>query len=658
MNAWIMVAAACSMASMAWADGVADPAKGPVGGLAQTLEIPSPRGAQRLIVASPDGDMSEAWRVNADLADKSGLVPAATPGYAVSGRVIVQLAGPDGSARGALAGLGGRRVSGAPGFRVIDAGSVRAAAEVAKRLRGMPGVADAYVEAWSPMVLRSVPSDPFFFRQWHLRNGAVPVADANLEPAWTMGYTGAGVTIGITEFGWEHTHPDLAANFNPDATQEWLNAPEAHATACAGVAAAVGNNGLGGAGAAYGARISGQITGSSVDNALAFGFRNDLNHIKSNSWGPPDTGFVASMSPMELAAIADGTATGRDGRGVVFVWAAGNGGTRDRVDYDPYASSRYTIAVGAIGDQDTRSTYNETGSSMFVVAHSDGNNRRIYTADLTGEAGYSLTDYTDQFGGTSSAAPLAAGCIALALQANPQLTWRDVQHLLVHSARKCDPSHAGWAVNGAGHDINPNYGFGAIDAGALVALAQAWPGAGPEAHVDTGVQPVAATIPDNQPAGLTRTVTVSDDLVIESVELVLNVTHTYVGDLRIVLTGPSGTQSVLAEQRSDPTDHYNGYVFTTVRHWDERAAGQWTLNISDRSAVTTGVWNDWKLIFHGVRGAFCAADYNRDGVVDGEDYTIFLGYYGTGAKEADLTGEGEVDFGDYLAFLNFYDGGC
>ncbi|MCC6675978.1 MAG: S8 family serine peptidase [Phycisphaerales bacterium] len=656
MRAWMLLAAAGMLAACAQAR--ADGAAGPVGGPAQTLEIPTPRGEQWLIVSAPDEAVSGAWRVNSDLADKAGRVPGPTAGYAVSGRVVVQLAGPDGSARGALAGLGGRRVNGAPGFRVIEAGSVRAAAQVARRLRGMPGVADAYVELWRPMVQRTLPTDPFFFRQWHLRNGALPIADANLEAAWALGYTGAGVTIGITEFGWQYDHPDLAANFNPEATQEWLDAPDAHATACAGVAGAVADNGLGGAGAAHGAKLSAQVTGSDVDNAAAFGFRNDLNDIKNNSWGPPDTGFIAFMSPIELAAIRDAVLTGRDGRGVVFVWAAGNGGTRDRVEYDPYASSRYTIAVGAVGDQDRRASYNESGSSMFVVAHSDGNTRKIYTTDLVGEEGYSTTDYTDIFGGTSSAAPLAAGCIALALQANPQLTWRDVQHLLVHSARKCDPTQAAWAVNGAGHDINYNYGFGAVDAGALVTLAQAWPGAGPEAEVATAVQPVAMTIPDNQPAGITRSVSVPDDLVIESVELVLNVTHAYVGDLRIVLTGPSGTQSILAEQRADPTDHYNGYVFTTFRHWDEHAAGEWTVNISDRAAVTTGTWNDWKLVFHGTRGSFCRADYNHDGVVDGEDYTLFLGYYGTGAAEADLNGDGEVDFGDYLDFLNLYDGGC
>lgn len=631
---------------------------GPAAGPAETLEVPTPRGVERFVIAAPDRGPSAAWRLNADLADKAGNVPGPTAGYAVTGRVVVRLAGPDGSARGVLGGLGGMRVSGAPGFRVIDAGSVRRAAALARRLRGMPGIAEAYVETRSPVSLRTLPTDPFFFRQWHLRNAALPIADANLEPAWALGYTGAGVTIGITEFGWEYTHPDLAANFHAEATQVSMEAPSEHTTACAGVAAAVADNGLGGAGAAHGARLSGQLIGSDVDNALAFGFRNDLNHIKSNSWGPPDTGFIAQFSPIELAALRDAVETGRDGRGVVFVWAAGNGGPRDRVDYDPYASSRYTVSIGAIGDQDRRATYNETGASMFAVAHSDGNTRKIYTVDLTGELGYSTTDYTDQFGGTSSAAPLAAGCIALALQANPMLTWRDVQHLLVLSARKCDPAQAGWTVNGAGHEINYNYGFGAVDAGALVTLAEVWPGAGPEAEVATAVQPVAMTIPDNQPAGVTRTVSVEDDLVIESVELILDVTHPYVGDLRVVLTGPSGTQSIVAEQRADPTDDYSGYVFTTFRHWDERSRGDWTINVSDRAPAAVGVWNGWRLVFHGTRISFCPADYDHDGVVDGEDYTLFLGYYGTGAAEADLNGDGEVDFADYLEFLNMFDGGC
>lgn len=639
--------------SAALADGAGQP-----GATAATIDVPTARGVQRFILGTPDTVASTAWRVNSDLADKSGRTPVATAGYGVTGRVVVQLDRGGAARADALAGLKHRVAAGASSFRVIDAGSVRAAAALARRLRGMPGVVDAYVETRSPIELRTLPTDPFFFRQWHLRNQAIPVADANLEAAWDLGYTGSGVTIGIVEFDWEHTHPDLAANFSAEASQPVFDLPNEHTTACAGVAGAAAFNGLGGCGAAYGAKLSNQLIGSIVDNADAFGFRNDLNDIKNNSWGPPDTGFIGHISALEREALREGTLTGRGGKGEIYVWAAGNGGTRDRVDYDPYASSRYAISVGAIGDQDKRATDNESGSAMFVVAHSSGNVRRIYTTDTTGEFGYDPGDYTGDFGGTSSAAPLAAGCIALALQARPDLTWRDVKHLLVRSARKCDPTQAAWVVNGAGHDINYNYGFGAVDAGALATLAQGWVNVGPEVEVATAAQVVAQTIPDNQFAGLTRTVEAPADLKVESVELVLNITHPYVGDLRVVLTGPSGTQSILAEQRPDPTDNYDNYIFTSYRHWDESAKGTWTINISDRAPAGVGTWSDWKLVFHGTTAGACAADLNHDGVVDVSDYMLFLGFYEAGAAEADLNGDGVVDFTDYLEFLNLFDGGC
>lgn len=624
-------------------------------GASETIVVPTPHGLTTFLVDRASVERSAAWRVNADRAGKDGVVPPPTPGYELTSRVLVrgELGAVNAELSRTRAPMVATPVEGAPRFVSVDAKTIAGAAALATRLRAA-GFKDSFVDLARPQPLRSIPTDPDLGLQWHLVNLLVPQADVNVEGAWNAGLTGAGVTIGIVEGGFESTHEDLAANYNSAASQSGGLATS-HGTACAGVAAAVGNNARGGAGVAFGAKLSQLIFGTVSQNAAAFGFKNDVNFIKSNSWGPTD-GFIASMSPVELDAIQNAVATGRGGRGTIFTWAAGNGGAIDRVDYDGYASSRYVLPIGAIGDQDTRAGYNELGSAHLVVAPSDGNERGIYTADLMGAGGYSTGNYTDNFGGTSSACPLGAGVVALMLEANPGLSWRDVQHILIRTARRCDPSDAQWTQNAAGRWVNDNYGFGAIDASAAVAMAGAWTGVAPEVGATSGVQIVGASIPDNNATGVTRSVAINDRLVIETVEVVLNVTHPFVGDLQITLTSPSGTTSVLATKRSDPTDNYDEFIFTTRRHYGEGSRGTWTLKIADRAALDTGTWLDWKLNVFGTPA--CPADFNGDGFVNGNDYDEFADAFDGGLPAADLNDDGFVNGNDYDEFAVAFDAGC
>jgi len=637
----ILVALVGSLVGVAWA---AAPA-----GLGETsVIVRTHRGVERFEVSRTTGGEIAAVRVAPATADSPAV---AEPGYTLYARVIVR------AAEDAVAAVAAERtnvsagpLAGAPGFWLLEAASVAEAARLADELAADARIAEAYVDVRVPTVLRT-PTDPEYPQQWHLNNSLNPIADVNVEPVWNAGYTGAGVIVGILEGGWEYTHPDLAANFNAQATQPG-GSETSHGTSCAGVVAASADNGLGGVGVAYGAQISGQIYGSSSQNATAFGYRNDLNAIKSNSWGPSDNGRVSTMSSAERAAIETAALTGRDGKGTIFVWAAGNGGTNDRVDYDPYVSSRYTIGVGAIGDLDTRAYYNESGSAMFVVAHSSGNNRSIFTTTAGG-------GYTAFFGGTSSASPLAAGVIALMLEANPALTWRDVQHVLVRSARQCDPGRPSWTLNAAGRRISYDYGFGAVDALAAVQLAATWRNVRPEVRVDLPVTTVGAPVPDFNTTGISRTATMPQALRLEAVELVMNVTTARVGDLQITITAPTGTESIVATQRNDTTVNYNDYLFTTVRHWDENAAGTWTVTVADRLLGTTATWNSFQLRFYGTRRP---GDLNCDGVVNFDDIDAFVlalgGPAGYGAvfpdcdvTLADLNEDGAVNFDDIDPFV-------
>ena len=547
-----------------------------------------------------------------------------------------------------------KRVAVGEHYWLLKAANVGEAAAIAAELSETGEFDDVSIDMTRPRSLRDVPDDPYFNQQWHLYNDIEPLFDVNAEAAWDLGYTGAGIVVGIIEDAWDHEHIDLAANFNPEAS-ETGGVVTSHATACAGIVGEVAYNGLMGAGVAYGAQIAGQTYGTDAEVAEALTFRNDLNDIKTNSWGPPDGSSIDYMPAVVQAALEDGIAHGRGGLGEIYVWAAGNGNPTDRVEYDPYASSRYTIAVGAIGDQDVHSSYSEVGSSLLVVAHSHGNDRYISTTTR-------YNTWTTHFGGTSAASPLAAGVVALMLEANPRLTWRDVQHVLVNSARKCQPEAASWQTNGGGHDINYDYGFGAVDAGAAVVVAESWENVAHEVTIEADLD-VNLEIPDNDPNGVTVTLDVDENIRIESVELIPYVETTNIGNLEILLTSPAGTNSLLAKQRGgDSHDNYDGYIFTSVRHWDEVSAGTWSIRIADRFAGDLATWQGYRLLIHGT--PTCPGDLVSDGMIDLTDVLALLESYSLcdgdeGFNPAgDFDNSGCITLSDLAYLLSVYGEGC
>ena len=149
--------------------------------------------------------------------------------------------------------------------------------------------------------------------------------------------------------------------------------------------------------------------------------------IYSNSWGPSDNGnTVEAPGPLMTAAFEENIEIGRGGLGNIITWAAGNGlDDNDNSNYDGYANSRHTIAVTAVTHRGVQSWYAEPGANILVAAPSDGDGEGITTTDNEGNGGYRNGDYTDDFGGTSSATPLVSGVIALLLDANENLTYRE-----------------------------------------------------------------------------------------------------------------------------------------------------------------------------------------------------------------------------------------
>lgn len=490
----------------------------------------------------------------------------------------------------------------------------------------------------SKMAAPEIPNDPLYLDQWHLSNsgnsGGVPGIDANILLAWNYqldgagpdvisnGFTGAGVTIGILDDSLELDHEDLAPNIvqlaDGDVHYDFNNGdndptPEVfsgdfHGTACAGVAAGRGNNGRGVMGGAPEAALVGLrlISGpaSDADFAGAFSWAGGTTpvslDISSNSWGPR-SGLMFGPDILAANALRTSATTGRGGKGVVFLFAAGNGReNEDDVNMNGYANSRYTIAVGAITNAGKQSYYSNNGSSLLVSAPSNGGTLGITTTDVMGGEGYSTGNYANDFGGTSSATPLVAGIVGLMLEANPDLGYRDVMEILASTAATVDATNLSWHVNSAGFHFSHAFGGGMADATAAIVRALDWTNLAPEtqAEVILNAPAVPVGIPDANTLGITRSFNFTGtNLRVEHVEVQLDIGHAHRSDLHITLTSPSGQVSRIIEKRNRPffdsdvdyTDGNLGWTFGTTQHWGEAASGTWTLNINDTEPGTAGI---------------------------------------------------------------------
>ncbi len=523
-------------------------------------------------------------------------------------------------------------------FAVVDfAGAADAALTGAERLRTVPGVRKAEPLLARQLVRRFVPDDPFFAHsasnaghQWHLRNtgqnGGTAGVDVNVVPAWDS-HKGTGIRIAIVDDGLEVTHPDLVENvdllngydFNGQDNDPSPGEGDFHGTACAGVAAARGNNGIGISGVAPEATLVGMrliaAPTTDADEADAFAFKQDIVHIKSNSWGPYDGAYGAGgPGPLSLAAMQDAVTNGRGGKGTVFLWAAGNGnGSGDDSNYDGWANSPQAIAVSAINEKGRASWYSEPGSNILVCAPSNGGTQGITTTDRAGSDGYNEdggtvehpdftdTDYTNTFGGTSSATPAVAGVVALMLQANPDLTYRDVQEILVRTCRQNDEFHGGWVTNGAGFHFNHRYGAGLVDAQAATAMAVGWTHVAALQTRTLTQAGLAQAIPDADANGTSRTFTVPavENLRLEHVTVHVKATHPYAGNLEWRLTSPSGVTSRLARSRFNDTSANLDWTFMTTHFWGERSEGGWKLEVVDQMIDHAGTLDDVAITFHG-----------------------------------------------------------
>ena len=482
----------------------------------------------------------------------------------------------------------------------------------------------------------SVEFDPFYGCQWHLNNtrqygGAGQ--DINVEEVWETN-KGEGVNVAIVDSGMQYDHPDLEENVITARNHSYVGSSvydpnRSHGTAVAGLVAARDNErgvrGVAPRASLYAFDLLRAATTSNIADAMTRQLA--VTAVSNNSWGFGDGGRARMPSSAWEAAVERGVSEGNGGRGISYVWAAGNGnGSEDHANLDGRANHHAIIAVCGINHRDTRAAYSERGPNLWVCAPTlnDRNEDPAITTTTT------RGKYTTRFSGTSASSPIAAGVVALVRAANPELSWRDVKLILAASARQNDSSDGGWRTGALHYGPNPDserytfnnqYGFGAVDAGAAVALAADWPRVPEWRKTSARSTGAALAIPDQTSGGTRTTVTSKLTLegdvdFIEYVEVMINMEHGGFRDLDIDLVSPSGAVSSLT-WAGDPRTVFDFWFLSqpvvfeietpidgthrlgTARHLGEDADGEWTLRITDKRDGDTGRLRWWEITAYG-----------------------------------------------------------
>lgn len=452
----------------------------------------------------------------------------------------------------------------------------------------------------------AVITDPLYASQYHLHRTSSSSVSLNVTGVWDSGITGAGIVVAIVDDGIQFTHPDIAPNYHPESSYNFdfgTTDPspasmtfDYHGTSSAGVAAASADGSSCGVGVAFRAGLSGIAilqTNEAYDakEARALQYALNVNHIYSNSWGPPDGGVAfVRPGPLTNQAIEIGVRSGRNGLGAIYVWAAGNGRREDNCNYDGYASKRQVVTVSAVNADGVRSSFAEDCAALLVVSPADSNSRSfIRTTDLLGSDGRNAGgDCHLSFSGTSAACPAVAGVVALMLEANPKLTWLDVQRILIDSAHRNDPSASSWNRNGAGRWASHDYGFGLADAYSAVQLAK-------QLAINNSASMTREVVlsylnPDlvtftrqsdfNNRFGAIFDINVTEDITLHHVEVFIDDLQTPdAGSLEVTLTSPSGFISTFAKPHRQNAPNLRRWIFTSRLFWGESSSGVWRFSI-------------------------------------------------------------------------------
>jgi subtilisin family serine protease/subtilisin-like proprotein convertase family protein len=526
-------------------------------------------------------------------------------------------------------------------------------------------------------------TDPLYPAQWHLKNtgqgqGSVG-SDVKAEEAWEITKGSPAITIAVIDDGFDLTHEDFApTQFGAKMLQGYDfidgdNDPSAkeadaatgrdaddHGTSVAGVAAATGDNGLGVSGMAPNCKIlpirlvGGALPFTTIAAAFEFATLSGADVI-NNSWG---YGGSYVLPDVIRNSLDFSTRVGRGGKGCVILFSAGNSG-RDfggqSADDAGLTAYEKAICVGSTNNHDRYSLYSEPGFTVDVVAPSNDFRPRtlgITTTDRTGEVGYNKAknengnnnNYTDDFGGTSSACPLVSGVVALLLSSEPGLSYAEVRQRLIETADKVDPNNTESlaAYDQRGH--SQSYGYGRVNAGAalrgrpvnvtLISPSEnsSVSGTVPLRAVtdyDTSVQSMEFSrrplltsfrrenlnkiIPDFDLAGIQDTYTETTNFPVQPTEIRVNVQieHPYVGDLEITLITPDGVRHQLYDHTNSSARSLS--ITRAVEVATRPVTGTYVLEVVDDVQEDVGTLVSWGVSVAGLWTTIARDETREDG---------------------------------------------
>ncbi|KAB8031052.1 S8 family serine peptidase [Fluviispira multicolorata] len=233
-------------------------------------------------------------------------------------------------------------------------------------------------------------------------------------------------------------------------------------------------------------------------------------------------------------------------------------------------------------------------------------------------------NYTNTMNGTSSAAPVTSGSLALILEANPNLTWRDVKYILAKTSTKVDPNlqgtkvelvkgevnsayqvEQGWVANAAGFSYSNWYGFGRVNVGEAVKLAKNYDASlGNYREWSSQYYAAKIAVPKADPKGVDAKINIPnrDGLNIESIQIQVSAESTNLGDLGLEITSPSGTKSIIWNVG-------NGFAYSkkiknmtmqSNAFYGEKSEGVWTLKVINAGFYNSSTtFNGWKIMVTG-----------------------------------------------------------
>ncbi|MBW6492805.1 MAG: S8 family serine peptidase, partial [Lentimicrobium sp.] len=364
-----------------------------------------------------------------------------------------------------------------------------------------------------------IPNDQYFNKQFYLRNtgqelngGVYGTAGADIKAtkAWEITKGSENIVIAIIDDGVTDDHIDLPTNnqirlLGSNIFHEWdpynddpddpspvwvVNDPqnvilEYHGHMVTGVAVASQDNeeGISGVAPNCKAMIVRVIFEKRDDvkhpdeiygQAINFAYENGANVIiMAWGWSP--------QQPCEAeSVIIEAIETAING-GCIVVNAAGNFHPEKSLDVSFPASAGIEglIVVGASDQDDIKANYSFTSEHINVVAPAGA--LQVWTMDFPGGNGFNpwpfgdgttippygevlpnlgdyKLDFTGRFSGTSAATPQVAGCAALALSVNPNLSVKQINNLVKHTADRVGPYNYGWSESMGKHSKELGYG--------------------------------------------------------------------------------------------------------------------------------------------------------------------------------------------------------